>query len=145
MNSLKIKLHYPEMTLPSRSHESDIGLDLTAMAIIEKPNNIFMFDTGVSVQPPPDYYTEVVPRSSISKTNFILANSVGIIDPHYRGKIFCAFRYVGTGNGTQEAHKLVGTRIAQLITRYHKHVPIEEVVELNDTERGSGGFGSTGK
>ena len=85
---LKICLHYPEMPVPSRGHASDAGIDLTAMAYEAKADHVFFIDTGVSVQLSQGYYLEVVPRSSIVKKDFIMANSVGIIDPDYRGRIF---------------------------------------------------------
>ena len=64
---LKIQRHYPEMALPSRAHPTDAGLDLVAMAVEPVRASVFRIDTGVSVEPPPGYFCEVVPRSSIFK------------------------------------------------------------------------------
>ena len=90
------------------------------------------------------YYTEIYPRSSIYKTDFISANSVGIIDSDYRGTIFMPVRYVGQNNGLEEASKLVGTRVAQLILRKKEILEIDIVDSLEQTDRAEGGFGSTG-
>jgi dUTP pyrophosphatase len=105
---------------------------------------LYSVDTGISVQPPPGFYCEVVPRSSIVKTDFVLANSVGVIDPGYRGRILVLLRYLGPGTGDAEARSLLGQRVAQLLLRRLNAVRIEAVQELEATTRGAGGFGSTG-
>ncbi len=133
------------MPLPKRGHETDAGIDLTVMAVDQKSKNIFFFDTGISIQLSPGYYAEIVPRSSITKTDFFLANSVGIIDPDYRGRIFMPFRYIGNSNSVEAAEKLIHKRIGQLIIRKLESCRIKIVKSLDDTERGINGFGSTGK
>ena len=144
---LKILRHYPDMPLPGHAHPTDAGLDLVAMAVEQPRPGVFAFDTGISIEPPPQCYCEVVPRSSIVKTNFILANSVGIIDADYRGRILVMLRYLGTAadGGLAEAQALVGGRIAQLLVRRREAVLVEDAASLGDTPRGSGGFGSTGR
>ncbi len=133
------------MPLPKRGHESDAGIDLTAMAVTQKRPDIFLFDTGISIHLSPGYYVEIAPRSSIIKTDFFLANSLGIIDPDYRGRIFIPFRYVGSGDGMPAAQKLLQQRIAQMLVRKLETCRIEAVDSLEDTMRGEGGFGSTGQ
>ena len=132
------------MPIPKRGHATDAGIDLTAMAFEQKTSDVFFFDTGVSIQLSTSYYAEIVPRSSIYKTNFFLANSVGIIDPDYRGKIFIPFRYLGKADGNQAAQKLLHQRIGQLLVRKLESCHLEIVESLEDTERGINGFGSTG-
>ena len=141
---LKICLHYENMSVPKRGHETDAGIDLTVMSIDQKSSKIFLFDTGISIQLNKGYYAEIVPRSSIIKTNFFLANSVGIIDPDYRGRILMPFRYIGDSRGLDEAEKLLHKRIGQLIVRKLEKCRIKIVESLEVTERGSNGFGSTG-
>lgn len=141
---LKIQFNYPGMQLPERAHETDSGLDLTLMKVIEKRENIFFFDTGVSVEAPAGYYTELFPRSSIYKHDFFMVNSVGIIDHGYRGGLFMPMRYLGDGNGRDAAESLVGQRIGQLILRRMEPCRIQVVSDLSDTERGGKGFGSSG-
>jgi dUTP pyrophosphatase len=142
---LKIQRHYPEMALPSRAHATDAGLDLVAMAVEPVRPSVYRIDTGVSVEPPPGYFCEVVPRSSIFKTDFMQANSVGIIDPDYRGRIMVMLRYLGPGDGAAEAQALVGSRVAQLLVRKLELLDVEASDALDSTVRGGGGFGSTGR
>ena len=132
------------MPVPQKAHASDSGLDLTLIKVIEKRDGIFFFDTGVSVEPPQGYYTELLPRSSIYRHDFIMVNSVGIIDSGYRGILYMPMRYLGAGNGRQEAEKLVGTRVGQLIVRKLEAFTISIVDQLNETDRGENGFGSSG-
>ncbi|MCP4754207.1 MAG: dUTP pyrophosphatase [Proteobacteria bacterium] len=132
------------MSLPKRAHATDAGLDLTLMKVVEKRENLFFFDTGVSVEVPEGYYTELYPRSSIYKVDFIMANSVGIIDTGYRGILYLPMRYVGNGNGRDEAEKLIGHRVGQLVLRKLEPFHIQIVGDLSESERGGKGFGSSG-
>ena len=141
---LKIRFNYPDMQLPERAHETDSGLDLTLMKVIEKRENVFFFDTGVSVEAPEGYYTELFPRSSIYKHDFIMVNSVGVIDHGYRGTIFMPMRYLGQGSGKSAAEALIGTRVGQLILKRLEPCRIEVTGELSSSERGGKGFGSSG-
>ena len=97
-----------------------------------------MYDTGIAVCPPDGYYTEVVPRSSLTKTGYMLANSVGIIDSSYRGSI----KVVVSGDNSLDDLTLPFKGF-QLILRKLEEVEVVEVDDLDDTVRGDGGFGST--
>ena len=114
------------------------------IAIDKKTPNIFLFDTGISIELSKGFYAEIVPRSSIINTDFFLANSIGIIDSDYRGRIFMPFRYIGDSNAEEEAQKLLHKRIGQLIIRKLEQCRIKIVKSLDDTDRGTDGFGSTG-
>ncbi len=142
---LKVRRHYDGMALPTRAHPGDAGFDLTAMASEELRPRVFAFDTGISVEVEQGFYCEVVARSSIVKTDFFLANGVGVIDPDYRGRIRVVLRYLGEGAGTEQAQSLVGQRIAQLLVRRLEPTRVVAAEELTGTARGAGGFGSTGK
>lgn len=144
INTLKIKANYPNMTLPKKAHFTDSGLDLTLIDVIEKRENVFFFDTGISIEPPEGYYTELLPRSSIYKHDFIMTNSVGIIDTGYRGILYMPMRYVGDGDGLTEARALIGDRIGQIILKKIEPFDIEVVSNLSETDRGEKGFGSSG-
>ena len=147
MNSeplLKICCYFEGMPVPSRGHKTDAGIDLTAMAVQQKNHGVFMYDSGISIQISDGYYVEVVPRSSIIKTDFQMANSFGVIDPDSRGRIFIPLRYMGQGDGMQSAESLLKQRIAQMLVRKLEPCSIEVVDSLEDTARGIGGFGSTG-
>jgi len=133
------------MSIPKKGHKTDAGIDLTAMAVEQKRPDIFFFDTGISIHVSTGYYVEIVPRSSIIKTDFLFANSVGIIDPDYRGHIFIPFRYLGSNDGMQAAKKLLHLRIAQMLVRKLETCRVEAVDSLQETIRGENGFGSTGE
>lgn len=143
--NLKIKCHYPNMPVPKKAHVEDSGLDLTLIKIQKKRDSIFFFDTGISIEPPAGYYAELFPRSSIYKHDFIMTNSVGIIDAGYRGILYLPMRYVGNGDGLQEAEALIGTRVGQLVLKKIHQFDITIVGELAESQRGENGFGSTGQ
>lgn len=133
---LLIKLCHPDAILPTKAHPDDTGYDLTIISLIKTMDeNTKMFDTGVAVKPPEGYYTEVVPRSSFSKSGYLLANSVGIIDSSYRGTIKIVLRGAGE---LQMPYKGF-----QLILRKREDAVVKQVDFLEETERGEGGFGST--
>jgi dUTP pyrophosphatase len=145
-----VKKH-PDAVTPSRTNHTDIGLDLVAIAKHKVyPNGATLYDTGIAVSPPPGYYIELVPRSSISKTGWILANSVGTIDPSYTGNLFIALirvdpeapeislPFCACQIALRKALGFFGTFVAE-------YADVKEVEELAATERGDGGFGSTGE
>lgn len=139
--SIKCKLVHNNAILPAKAGPSEIGYDITAIELDKMYNeNTYMFDTGVQVQPPPGYYLELIPRSSIIKSGYMLTNSVGIIDPTYRGNIKIVLTKVEDG-----AQKLeVPFTKCQLVLRRIHDARIEEIDDnLEQTERGDGGFGST--
>jgi dUTP pyrophosphatase len=74
-----------------------------------------------------------------------VANSVGIIDPGYRGHIYVVLRYLGQGDGAAEAKALVGTRIAQLLLKRREDARLERRESLDGSARGARGFGSSGR
>lgn len=126
--------------VPTKAHDSDVGYDLTAIDIYKSlSNNTVLYETGVVVKPPNGYYLEIVPRSSVTKTSVMLANSVGIIDPDYRDTIKIAVRIT---DPSLEDLVLPFCRF-QLILRKLESSAMKEVSCLDDTERGIGGFGST--
>lgn len=139
---LKIKKLHDTAVIPSYAKPGDAGLDLTATEIIEQSMDKIKYGTGLAVEIPEGYVGLLFPRSSISKTNLTLANSVGVIDSGYRGQIMCVFNK--TNNPTLESYK-VGERIAQLVLVAAPQFIVKETLELSNTERGEGGFGSTNK
>lgn len=138
--TFKFKKLLPDAVAPSKAHVSDTGYDLVLINKIKEENGAIFYDTGISVTPPLGYYFEVVPRSSISKTGYMLANSVGIIDQGYTGSIKVALRKVHSDAPELE----LPARLVQLIPRAFIHLNVQEVEELDETARATGGFGSTG-
>ena len=125
---------------PFKKRISDSGFDLHLIKLLEVKGNVYFFDTGVRVSPPPGFYFDLVPRSSIYKSGFILANSVGIIDMTYRGTIKVPLVRV------DESKELppLPWRAVQLIPRRFYPLEPQRVESLDKTLRGEGGFGSTG-
>lgn len=136
-----IKLHEDAVT-PKRAHDTDAGFDLVATECDFGSNGMFQCRTGIAVEIPPGYFGAIFPRSSIRNTALILSNCVGVIDSGYRGEITFSFRWT---SGSYGAVYKAGDRIGQLVILPLPEVEFEEVSVLSDSQRGTGGFGSTGK
>jgi dUTP pyrophosphatase len=120
-------------------------MDMVATKIINETLDSITYGTDIAMEIPEGFVGLVFPRSSIRKTHLHLSNSVGVIDSGYRGEIQATFKKVqGISNNALDNYK-VGDRIMQIIIIPHPPIQFEEVEELNNTERGEGGFGSTGK
>lgn len=129
---------------PNRAYPSDAGADLVAKETIWlQPFKRTLVPTGVYVEIPIGYVGLLVPRSSLSKNNIVMTNSVGIIDADYRGQLMASLMYIGTNEAGE--HVLAGERIVQLLMIPIMLPRFVAVDELSETERGVNGFGSTGK
>lgn len=140
---VKFKKLDEKAVIPAYSKPGDAGLDLTATSKSELVNTKYGFieyGTGLAVEIPEGYVGLIFPRSSISNTGLILSNSVGVIDSGYRGEIKFRFKYIPDTNLYE-----VGDRVGQLVIIPYPTIEIEEATELNSSERGKGGFGSSGK
>lgn len=138
----KIKKLHPNAVIPSYSKEGDAGMDLTVTEVYSNTTFDITYGFGISVEIPKGYVGLVFPRSSIRKMELSLTNSVGVIDSGYRGEIQATFKKT---NGLYSLSYQVGERAAQIMIIPYPQVVFTEVDELSDTERGDGGFGSTGK
>lgn len=124
---------------PTKAHESDAGFDLTAISM-EFSSLYNSYDTGLAVEIPEGYVGLVFPRSSVSNTGMVLANAVGVIDSSYRGTIQLRFRRL---EGREYA---VGERVGQLVILELPQIDFKEVHEFEEeTDRGTGGWGSSGR
>ena len=132
---------HPDGVPPFKSRASDSGYDLTLIGEHKTlREGLTLYRTGVRVTPVHGWYFDLVPRSSLIKTGYMLANSVGVIDRSYTGEI-----YVPLVKIDPEAPDLeMPARVVQLVPRPVIHLEMVEVDELQETERGDGGFGSTG-
>ena len=141
---IKIKKLHPNAVVPKYAKPGDAGMDLTVTeAFRDKKNpNKWVVRFGIALEIPEGHVGLVFPRSSIHKTPMRLTNAVGVIDSGYRGEISAVFDVVECGDADLY---LVGTRAAQIIIVPYPHVEFEEAEELSSTERGTGGFGSSGK
>lgn len=139
---VKIKKLHPDAVIPSYAKAGDAGMDLTAVGIEKEsipPKGIVTFRTGLAIEIPEGHVGLLFPRSSVYKTGMTLSNCVGVIDSGYRGEIMMKY----FRNGFHEEYN-VGDRIGQLIIMPYPEVQFEEVTELSSTDRGAGGYGSTG-
>ena len=135
-----VKKTHKDDIVPSYAKEGDAGLDLTAISKEELGPNMFKYGFGLAFEIPKGYVGYIFPRSSIYKTGQSLSNCVGVIDSGYRGEVSAVFN---TNHTIINQYK-IGDRIAQLIIMPIPKINLIPVKELQDSERGKGGYGSTG-
>ena len=139
---VRFKKLVPTAVIPTKAHPSDAGADLTAVSVEEDlKRNIITYHTGLALEIPEGYVGLLFPRSSIYKHQVSLSNCVGVCDCHYRGEVTFKFRIVQP----HISRYAVGDRIGQLIVMPYPEVSFEEADELTETDRGEGGYGSTGR
>ena len=133
-------LNHINAIVPTKKNASDIGYDLTIIKTHKRiSDNIIMYDTGIQVKPQYGYYFEIAPRSSLSKSGYILANSIGIIDPSYSGNLYIVLIKIDDSLPDLE----LPFKCCQLILRNAIHYELHNDDKFIKTTRGSGGFGST--
>jgi dUTP pyrophosphatase len=139
---VKVKKLDPNAVIPSYSKIGDAGMDLTITREIENTSFSVSYGFGIAMEIPKGFVGLVFPRSSVRNQDLILSNCVGVIDSGYRGELQATFKKT---NGLDSLKYKVGERGAQIIILPYPQVFMTEVPELSDSERGEGGFGSTGK
>lgn len=170
---VKIKKIGDSSVIPTYAHDTDAGMDLYCTATEYDGNGNFVCHTGIALEIPRGHVGLVVPRSSISNTCQWFVNSIGVIDSGYRGEItmkfsskyklicmssifdrikyfikgqcFLSKRGISSNNNWDNTQYQVGDRIGQLIIMPYPKVQMVEVDELSETDRGTVGYGSTGK
>jgi dUTP pyrophosphatase len=142
---VKIKKLNPNAVIPSYSKEGDAAMDLTAVDV-EFTDDYISYKTGIAIEIPKGYVGLVFPRSSNSKKDLLLTNSVGVIDSGYRGEIEIRYKRIlnDRKGGTTSIYNTLD-RVGQIMIIPYPSITFVEVDELSETERGDGGFGSTGK
>lgn len=125
---------------PTYAKNGDAGLDITSITVDETSKYI-EYGTGLSFEIPEGYVGLLFPRSSISKYDLNLANSVGVLDSGYRGEV--KFRFKKTNQTSSAKYYEVGDKIGQIIIVPYPQIKFIED-ELSETDRNIGGFGSTG-
>lgn len=139
---LKIKKLSEIAVVPTRGHDTDAGLDIYSLHNYSIPaKGRCLVSTGISLEIPEGYYGRVAPRSGLAVKHGVDVFA-GVIDSSYRGELMVL---LFNSDGQRWFNINQGDRIAQLIIEKHYNFPIEIVESLSDTNRGSGGFGSTGK
>ena len=164
---IRIKKLHPDAVIPKYAHYGDAGLDLVATSKSYDEYGNVVYGTGIAIEIPVTFVGLVFPRSSNSKTNLYLTNSVGVIDSGYRGEIMFKYKCATSAASMLRVwwqkkvlrrKKLdvpvqalicgeynIGDRIGQLILVKHPYIQFVETDELSNTARGTGGYGSTGK
>lgn len=140
---LPIKRLDEDVELPSYAYEGDAGLDLRSNEdVVLKPFERRLVGTGLAIAIPDGYAGFVQPRSGLAlREGLSMANTPGLIDAHYRGELkVCAINL----DPEREIHITKGERIAQLVIQKVPRVSLIEVDSLSVTDRGAGGFGSSG-
>lgn len=138
--------------VPNKAHSTDAGFDLTATSRVVDDYGNIVYGTGIAVEIPENHVGLIFPRSSVCKKELFLTNSVGVIDSGYRGEIMVKFKMTASSldplTACENLERLiykVGERIGQLIIIPIPEIEFIETTELSDTDRGTGGYGSTGK
>jgi len=149
MNKLQLKILDPrigsEIPLPEYATPGSAGMDLRACidgSLTLKPGDTELIPTGIAIHlADPGYAATILPRSGLGhKHGIVLGNLVGLIDSDYQGQLFVSCWNRGNKTFTIDA----GDRIAQLVILPVAQVEFETVEEFSDSERGAGGFGSSG-
>ena len=141
---IKIKKINPNAVIPKYAKPGDVGMDVTAVDCqYDSKMDCFVYDTGLAFEVPEGYGMFIFPRSSNRKTDAYLTNHVGILDAGYRGNLLLCYKNRDCSNHLPPYN--VGDRIGQIVILPYPQIEFEEVSELSETERGTGGFGSTGK
>lgn len=136
---VKFKKLSDKAKTPTKAHKEDAGLDLYCSRCGFEGAN-WVCHSDVAFEIPEGHVGLVFPRSSISNTGLMLCNSVGVIDSNYRGDVTAKFRPMSGEHFYRE-----GERFAQMIILPYPQVELLESDELSKTERGAGGYGSSGK
>jgi len=140
--NVKIKKINENAVIPKYAKDGDAGLDLVATSIVSEEAFQITYGLGVAMEIPYGFVGLVFPRSSIRKYDLSLTNCVGVIDSGYRGELQATFR---KERGVVSKKYEVGDKVCQIMIIPHPSIEFQEVEELTNTERGEGGFGSTGK
>lgn len=142
---INIKIVTDTAKIPTRQHEGDAGYDLYAdiqEPVTIEPHTTEFIHTGIAIEIPDGYFGAIFARSGLASNEDLRpANCVGVCDSGYRGEYKVALH--NDSVSTKTVHP--GDKIAQLIVMPYLNVEFNEVDELTETERGDGGFGSTGR
>lgn len=148
---VRIKKLHPNAVIPTYAKDGDAGMDLTAVTKSYDRDGNVVYGTGLAFEIPEGYVGLVFPRSSLSRLDIALSNCVGVIDSGYRGEVTVKFKPAMLFNREQCPIILnnrsyeVGERVAQIIIIPYPQITFIEADELSETERGTGGYGSSGK
>ena len=148
MLKLKVKKLHPDAKLPTKAYESDAAFDLYLCGdnSWQTGRGVYILHTGIAVEIPEGYYGQIACRSSLGREGYVVLG--GVIDSSYRGEVCVMLTRMNEPASSSTFPSLVfspGDRIAQLLILPVPQVEVVEAGELSSSERGTGGFGSTGK
>lgn len=155
--NVRIKKLSDKAVIPTYAHDGDAGMDLTAVSYeYNKEYDYWEYKTDLAMELPKGYFAFILLRSSNSKKDVYLCNGIGLCDSIYTGNYTLRFKYRDKTNKFINAIKKlfgkeqkppyeIGNRIGQIIILPYPHINFQIVDELTKTERGDGGYGSTGK
>lgn len=148
---IKIKKLHPQAQIPTYAKAGDAGMDLYCTEA-NYNGALVTYHTGIALEVPEGYVGLLFPRSSVYKTGQTLTNSVGVIDSGYRGEIMLKYTRGKQLTDSRPLHVQMGFRelemgqkVGQIVIMPYPQVEFTEVKELTSTERGTSGYGSTGK
>lgn len=141
--TLQVQRLHPEAAMPAYAHEGDAGLDLASVEeVVLGPGERAVVPTGLAMAIPAGWVGLVHPRSGLARRHGVtVTNAPGTIDAGYRGEV----QVLLVNLGSEDVVLAAGERIAQLLLQRVGHAEVVDVEQLDDTSRGSGGFGSTGR
>ena len=136
---IDVNINTPKL---SYAKEGDAGIDLTATSKWYDENGNVCFGTNRAFEIPKGFVGLLFPRSSNAKKDLLLSNSVGVLDSGYRGEVMFKFKFSNCdySENTYE----IGDKVGQIIILPYPKIEFEEAEELSETERNTGGYGSTG-
>lgn len=130
---------------PKYAKNGDAGLDIVATEYYyDADHNVYVYKTDLAIEIPKGHYGQLLQRSSVYKKDLILSNCVGVIDSEFRGEILYKFRPTVELEPEFLSLYNIGERVGQLVILPYPKIEMIEVNQLSETERGAGGFGSTG-
>ena len=138
---VRIKKLHEDAVIPSYAKSGDAGMDITATSKSYDDYGNVVYGTGLAFKIPEGYVGLLFPRSSVAKKDLILSNSVGVLDSGYTGEVLFKFKMTEEVFGDEY---VIGERIGQILILPYPHIEFKVVDELPTTERGVGGFGSSG-
>ena len=149
LDEVKVKVcrEHESVKLPTYAKEGDACMDVYVHNIEMKSDGRVVYHTGLHFKLPDDYEMEIRPRSSNTKTVAIMQNAPGTLDGGYTGELMIVHRNVDFPTIANPQYK-IGDRCAQILVRRRENIVWDEVTNIEDlgtTERGAGGFGSSGK
>lgn len=160
---IRIKKLLENAVVPRKAHDTDAAYDLTATSVRILPNGAICYGTGIALEIPKGYAGFIYPRSSVRSKLLTMSNCVGVIDSGYRGEVMLSFfpeyhltlwgeikRILHIKNSQDDFVTISemyepGERIGQLIVRSVANIEFIEAEELDNSDRGTGGHGSSGK